>query len=326
VRPVRIDRDGRDGPTPGQARGPCWRRTSPGFYVPDDADPGLVEQRIVEQGIRLNRGVVTGWAALRLLGGGYFDGLARNGRTRLRVQAAANGDRLTSDDGLEVHRVRIEEADVVVRYGVRCASPERAVFDAVRWASELDDRVVVVDMAAAGELTSIHRLAGFVTTHHHLHGRLLVVTASSWADERARSPQEVRLRLIWRRRFNYLPPLVNWGVLGPDGRRLGTPDLLDERLGMGAEFDGAEHRDRRRHRVDVRRLDDFQRAGLEIATFMGADLDDEELVVGRLRATRERAGRMPRLWRPAPPGPSLDERLDHRDFLRTLAEERGGNL
>ena len=53
---------------------------------------------------------------------------------------------------------------------------------------------------------------------------------------------------------------------------------------------------------------------------MGQDLDDEELVVDRLRATRERAGRLPRRWRLAPPGLSLDERLDERDHMIALAE------
>ena len=104
----------------------------------------------------------------------------------------------------------------------------------------------------------------------------------------------MRLRLIWRRRFSWPPPLANRTVVDLGGRRLGTPDLVSEDLGMGAEYDGAEHRERGRHRRDVRRLDDFQRAGLEIATFVGEDLDDEELVVGRLRAARERAGRLPR--------------------------------
>ena len=95
---------------------------------------------------------------------------------------------------------------------------------------------------------------------------------------------------------------------------------------MGAELDGAEHRKRGRHRRDVRRLDDFQRAGLEIATFVGGDLDDEDLVVDRLRATRERAGRLPRRWRLASPGPSLDERLDERDHMIALLEGNADDL
>jgi len=326
VTPVRIDPSGETGPTKGQAQGPQWRRTSEGLYVPAGVSDDVVEQRIVEAGARLRRGVVTGWAALRLLGGGYFDGLDRDGRTRLAIHIAANGDRLTPRRGVAVRRVGIDESDVVIRYDVRCAGPERAVFDAVRWAPTLEERVIIIDLAAAAEMTSCRRVCAFVRAHPGVHGRMKVVEALGWADERAMSPQEVRLRLIWRRRFSSPPPLTNRTVLAVDGRRLGTPDLVDERLGMGAEFDGAEHRHRRRHRVDVRRLDDFQRAGLEIASFVGQDIDDEELVVDRLRATAARAGRLPQRWRLAAPGPSLDERLDERDLMRALAEDSDPDL
>src|SRR6478672_8889662 len=95
VKPVHVDPSGRTGPTKGQAHGPRWRRTSEGLYVPARVSDDLVEQRIIEAGARLQRGVVTGWAALRLLGGGYFDGIDRDGRTRLAIPIAANGDRLT---------------------------------------------------------------------------------------------------------------------------------------------------------------------------------------------------------------------------------------
>jgi hypothetical protein len=320
VRPVRVDPTGRTGPTRGRAHGPGWRRTAEGLYVPAAVDDSLAEQRIVEQGARLTRGVVTGWAALRLLGGGYFDGLARDGRTRLPVPIAANGDRLRSGPLADVRRVAVDESDVVIRYGVRCASPERALFDAVRWQPILVERVVSIDMSAAAELTSPRRLTAYVTSHREVHGRTLVIEATWWAQEGAESPQEVRLRLIWRRRFSWPPPQVNRTVVDLAGRRLGTPDLVSEDLGIGAEYDGAEHRERGRHRRDVRRLDDFQRAGLEVATFVGEDLDDEELVVGRLRAARQRAGRAPREWRLVPPGPSLDERLDERDRRIAMAE------
>ena len=154
VRPVRVDPTGRTGPTRGTAHGPGWRRIAEGLYVPVAVEESLVEQRIVEQGARLTRGVVTGWAALRLLGGGYFDGLARDGRTRLAVPIAANGDRLRAGAQADVRRVTVDEADVLIRYGVRCAIPEPALFDAVRWARTLDERVVSIDMAAAAELTS----------------------------------------------------------------------------------------------------------------------------------------------------------------------------
>jgi hypothetical protein len=323
--PVRVDRSGATGPTKGQAEGPLWRRTSSGFYVPAHVSDELVEQRIVEQGSRLREGAVTGWAALRLLRGGYFDGLASDGRTSLPVQVAANGDRLRSEDGLAVHRVEIDEEDVVIRYGVRCAAPERALFDAVRWSEDLVERVTAIDMAAAAEISSPARLRAFALAHRGTRGRMLVLEALSWASERAESPQEVRLRMIWRRRFSATRPEVNRVILDDAGRRLGKPDLVDPDLEMGAEFDGAEHRARARHRRDVRRLDDFLRAGLEIAVFVGADLDDEDLVVDRLQATRARAGRVPRRWKLAPPGRSLDERLDERDRMIAFHETSPGH-
>ena len=174
---------------------------------------------------------------------------------------------------------------MVIRYGVRCATPERAVFDAVRWAKTLEERVQVIDMASAAELTSPRRVRAYALDVRDVHDRVVVIEASG-------GPTNARSH---RRRcgcvcsgvvcFNPREPAVNRTVLDDDGRRLGTPDLVDEELEMGAEFDGAEHRTRERHRRDVRRLDDFQRAGLEIATFVGADLDDERLVVERLRAT-----------------------------------------
>lgn len=320
VPPVGIDPSGETGPTKGQAQGPSWRATSRGLYVPAHVSAELPEQRIVEQGARLRRGVITGWAALRLLGGGYFDGRARDGKTMLPVQVAANGDRLRSGPDIGVRRVAVDDDDVVVRYGVRCAAPERALFDAVRWAASLEDRVIAIDMAAAAEITSPQRLLAFVRATREVHGRPLVIEALDWAAEDAESPQEVRLRLIWRRRFNWPAPLLNRAVVDDSGRVLGRPDLIDPQLEMGAEYDGANHRDRARHRRDVRRLDDFLNAGLEIATFVGADLDDEKLVVRRLEATRARAGRLPKRWRLVPPGPSLDERLDERDRMLALHE------
>jgi len=153
---VAIDPTGHEGPTKGQARGRLWRRTSQGLYVPSSVEPGLVEQRIVEQGARLRRGAITGWAALRLLGGGYFDGLAPDGRTPLPVPIAANGDRLTSGPHADVRRVAIDQADVVIRYGVRCAGPERALFDAVRWADTIDARWAVTTFTLSRDVTSVN--------------------------------------------------------------------------------------------------------------------------------------------------------------------------
>ena len=72
-------------------------RTGLAQHVDREVRPGrvsdeLVEQRILEAYAGAGpRAVVTGWAGLRLLGGGYFDGLASDGVTRLPVPIATNG-------------------------------------------------------------------------------------------------------------------------------------------------------------------------------------------------------------------------------------------
>lgn len=86
VLPVRIDPSGVKGPTAAQARGPHWRRTSHGFYVPTATRDDLPEQRVAEASVRLPpHARITGWAACRLNGANFFDGLERDGRTQLPV-------------------------------------------------------------------------------------------------------------------------------------------------------------------------------------------------------------------------------------------------
>ncbi len=86
VVPVRVDPAGVRGPTPDQARGRRWRRTSPGRYVPasvagDTLD--RVDQRIVEVAAGLPAGAgVTGWAALHWQGARYLDAIRADGGVR----------------------------------------------------------------------------------------------------------------------------------------------------------------------------------------------------------------------------------------------------
>jgi len=143
VVPVPIDPDGEHGPTRGQAAGPRWRRTSPGLYVPVETS-WSVEQRIVEAAGHLPPGgMVTGWAALRLLRGALSTG-SRDGSTELPVTL------------LLPHSVRLAARPGVVL--------RRAVIDAMVEADDDRKAVVVTDMAAAAEITSPHRVAVFLAS------------------------------------------------------------------------------------------------------------------------------------------------------------------
>ena len=325
TRPVRLDNAGKNGPTRGQSRGPGWRQTSHGLYVPGTVSDESVEQRILEQSMRITEnGAVTGWAALRLHGGNFFDGLAPDGVTRLPVPIAAGSGRIRSHPDIDLDRSRLDADEVVVLHGIRCTKTERALHDEMLRLEDPRERVVAVDMAAAAELTSIRRMRTYLVTRRG--GRVLIALLDL-ADEHSRSPAETRFRLIWVLDAGWPHPLCNRPVYDLDGHHLGTPDLLDPDRGVAGEYDGADHRTAARHTEDVRREDAFRRAGLEYVEAVGADLHHRDRVVARMEAARSRAGRMPRAWTIEPPAylvppPSLDERLDLRD---QILRERGGS-
>jgi len=301
VRPVAVDPAGIAGPTKGQARGAGWRRTSTALYVPAGVNRAVVEQRILEESCRLpGSGAVTGWAALRLHGCGYFDGIAADGSTPLPVPLVVpSGTALRLHPGIEVHREQLPRDEVTVRHGVPCAVPERASFDAARRAPDLREAVVVLDMALAARAVSPRALRRFLASKAGWPGIRQVVGALRLSDPRSMSPNETRLRLIWLLDAALPPPRSNWPVSDDRGAFIGRPDLLSEELAVVGEYDGAEHRTRRRHRDDVRRDELFRGCGLEPFRVVGPDLDDIPLVVDRIRSAVRRAGASPtpRTWR-----------------------------
>jgi hypothetical protein len=253
VRPVAVDPDGRTGPTKGQARGPRWRRTSTGMYVPSQVERGKVEQRILEESCRLpDAGVVTGWAALRLHGARYFDGLADDGSTLLSVPLVVPpGTPLRRTHGVEVHRERLEADEQTARHGIPCASPVRAAFDAARRAPDVREAVVVLDMSLAARVLHMATFREYLSSKGGWPGIRKVQGAADLADNRSKSPKESALRLIWRLDAGRPAPRCNWPVADAAGMFIGSPDLLCEELAVVGEYDGAEHRERRRHRDDA---------------------------------------------------------------------------
>ncbi|MGI8900321.1 MAG: hypothetical protein ACR2HA_05235 [Nocardioides sp.] len=325
VRPVPIDPTGRTGPTRGQAAGTRWRTNSRGFHVPAWVDGDCPEQRVLEQSLRLPAGgAVMGWAGCRLLSANFFDGLARDGVTRLPVPLAlGRGGNIREDDRVTVSRDPLLDDEVVWVYGIPCTTPERATFDAVRTATDLMEAVVALDMAFAGEVTSMSRMRAYVADTAGWKGVPLVRQALELASEHSWSPNETRLRMIWQLGAGLPRPLVNRPVFDRRGRLLGYPDLLDVESGLVGEFDGGDHRGAGRHADDVGREATLRNHWLEVVRGTGPDLLRPERVQARILAARQRARWLPpdrRPWSMTPPpgwdpGPTLDERLAHRDFM-----------
>ncbi len=302
VAPVRVDPAGRTGPTRGQARGPRWRVVAPGLVVPAEVDDGLVEQRILEVSRSVPDGaVITAWAALRLHGGGFFDGLCRDGRTRLPVPVAANGRRFRSCPRIQLVRDQVPPDEIGTRHGVRCALPDRALFDEMRRIGEVREMAVAVGSACAAGLTSVARMRTYAETRRWYRDVRAVREAVAMAVEDCRSPQEDRFRLLWEYDAGWGRPLINHAVLDQEGRLVAVPDLLDPTRGVVGEYAGADHRDIDRHEADIAREAALRRVGLEYVEVVGRDLRDPTRVLGRMSEAAARAVHLERAWQVGPP-------------------------
>lgn len=260
-------------------------------------------------------GAVTGWAALRLWGAGFFDGLAQDGSTSLPVPLVC-GRRLIDTADSVCSRASVAGHKMWIAHGIRIVGPERALVDEAIRLNDLRETVVAIDMACAARTTSLARIQSYVDRFPRP-GSSLVLAALPLASERSRSPQESRMRLVWVLDAGWASPLCNRVVFSDTGRRLGKPDLLDPETGVVGEYDGALHRSRARHRIDTDRAERFRRHGLE--PFVVVAGDRAEVQVERMEAAGARALRRDpaeRRWSLTLPGGeglaemTLDEELD----------------
>jgi hypothetical protein len=110
--------------------------------------------------------------------------------------------------------------------------------------------------------------------------------------------------------------LANVPILDKAGRLTGVPDLFDVEAGVAVEYDGADHRSRRRHAADVDRESDFREAGCALVRVVAPNLLGR---CGSSRASRPSGGghwcvrRSSPGWRLGDPGPSLDEQIADRE-------------
>jgi hypothetical protein len=291
VVPVRIDDAGLTGPTTGQARGPRWRRAAPGWYVPTSAGRPTCDQRLVEAVVGCGAGAaVTGWGALAWAGGRWFGGLAGDGQTPLPVPVALGDQRTVRPRaGVEISEDWLFPDDLTELDGLPMTLAERSVTYEARRAPSLLSAVRVIDMAAADDLVDLATLAAYTERLVDRPGVRLLRTALGWADENVWSPQEVTMRLRWRRELPAAPIRCNAPLFGPGDRHLLTPDLFDPESGVAGEYDGAIHLENGPRRRDLDRDSLYRDLGIELVTMMSADNDDITSFLARLRGAYRRA-------------------------------------
>lgn len=297
VTPARVDPDGLLGPTPGRARGPGWRRTSPGLYLPAAADLGHTDQRIVAAaGVLHPDEAVTGWASLRWRRARWFDGVDHAQRP-LPVPLVVRRH-LVKHPTYRLSQEFVSPLDVEELDGLALTSVRWAVCFEARWADDLTAAVIAVDMAAYSDLISLAELAPYVGSRMAPTGIAQARKAVGLAEENSWSPQETMMRLLWKEwnpRAHLLcnPPLFDRG-----GRHLATPDLLDPIAGVAGEYEGAVHLAGEQRARDVRREARLRDVGLEVVTMVASDQADRRAFLERLAAAHRRAGAVQgeRLW------------------------------
>jgi hypothetical protein len=301
--PVRVDPEGRSGPTRMQARGPNWRRTSSGMYVPSSVDGAVVEQRIFEQGARIPAyGAVSGWAALRWHGAAYFDGVGYDGEELPVPLVLDHGIR--PDGSFAQTETQLAPSEWGIVDGLAVATVQRALFDEVVRRPGEREGGVAIGMTAAAKLISVGLFAMYVDQRSAWTGVPHVRRSLALARNDCWSPQEHRMVLIWVLDAGLDPPLCNREVFDLDGRLIGVPDLFDPQAGLVGEYQGEDHKDGARHRKDVAREERFRDHGLEYFELVGGDIANRQVAVERMLNARRRAKFLPpesRAWTLEPP-------------------------
>ncbi len=268
VAPVRVDASGRHGPTRKQARGPRWRRTSRGHYVPAHLPADEPLQRVVEASVLLRPGeAVTGWAALHWLGGRWFG-------SRTDPVPLVTEREVVPPPGVRVSQEHLKHGEVVVVDGLPVTIPVRSVCFEMRHARDWRDGVVAVDMACYSDLVTVAEVSAYAARIGPWTGIPRCRKALPFADENSWSPQEVVMRLVWTVDAGFPRPLCNVPVFDRLGRHIGTPDLLDPVAGVVGEYDGSHHLLGSQRGRDVRREGEFRRLGLECVTMVASDRSD----------------------------------------------------
>ena len=299
--PVRLDPEGKDGPTRNQAAGSRWRRTSPGRYVPSSTDQEGIHQHIFEQGSRIrSHGAVTGWASLRFRGARYFDGLAQLIDGELApVPIVTGGALLRPDPRVSISRAQLADTERELVGGIWLTTPERALLDEVRRHRRLRRAVADIEVAVAAGLLSFTQFADYVGRRNPWTGIGLAREAVALAGLGCWSRPEVGMALAWILDAELERPRCNVPVFDLFERLIAIVDLLDPVAGCVGEYQGGDHKDGARHRNDVAREQALRDVGLECFEVVGGDLADRDLVVKRMHAARERSlFRVPseRLW------------------------------
>jgi hypothetical protein len=161
-------------------RGPRWRATARGWYLPSDASQDHPDQRILEAATLLpSGGAVGGWAAARVLGAQGLDGCGLWGGRYEPVLLCLGRGQIRHRPGVTISREALPASDVGVVAGIRVTSAVRTTFDGLRLAPRLEDSVAFGDLMLHCRLVDLTDLVTYVSDHSGWKGIALARRAHS---------------------------------------------------------------------------------------------------------------------------------------------------
>jgi hypothetical protein len=190
---------------------------------------------------------------------------------------------------LHVHTAPLDPEDVVDLAGTAVTSVERTLLDLGRTVG-FEQAVVPTDAARRRHLTDRAALLAALGRVARWPGAPRARRVVAFADPGADGVGESRSRVAMAR-FGVLPPVLQWPVVGPDGRVLGTADFGWPEHGVAGEFDGLVEYGRLVRAgqvpadvlVDEKRREDAMRSVLRgVVRWTWGELGEFTAVAGRL--------------------------------------------
>lgn len=264
--------------TPRQLQGLAWRRLVRGVYadarVPVDHALRIAAARLVipPDAAVAGRSAAWLWGATDLAGPADPVEILVPGTSRF---GPVTGLRIRTTQQLSAQ-------DIDDSGGVLLTTPGRSAVDIARWAPDLVEAVVALDVMLSsgavrpGQLT---RAAGGLPG---CRGHRRAQRAVALADGRSESPQESRLRI--RLVLAGLPPPVPQYEVRHQGRFIARVDLAYPEHKLAIEYDGLWHGAPGQLGRDRRRLNALVAAGWRIIHVTAADLHHIDELVAAIRS------------------------------------------
>ncbi len=276
------------GVTRDMTRGPRWRRTSRGYFVPTGSDPSLPAQRILDIAPLIPAtGALTGWAAGYLHGVDQLDGLDPRSMAPLAITINLGRDLgRASTERITYRRDLLPSRGRTTRHGLAVTTPLRTAFDGARFAPDLVEAVAFLDQITHVLPVSMAALRSMGQPGGRWTGIEQFRRAVALTDPDAANAWESRLRMFAMMQAQMPRLLVNQPVFDLEENFLGIPDLLDPEAALALEFDGRDHRERGQHRSDNLREEGLELTNLTVCRVDSLDLRQPAPLRRRLLARR----------------------------------------